>query len=163
VSLYVLLLDKKLDYIRLFRADCPVRPSGRVLWEGDGLRNAYRAMKDLNSRRRPAIVYHVAEKETTKKVAVRIFKKDLRKGWKTRSIQTSYAEAKEAARILREVLNSERLIKRAKVLEDRSIKRQQNEVIMKRLAQVGVKGKRPPKLTDKDLRYLEWYESKKSA
>jgi hypothetical protein len=164
---YVLILDRKLDYIRLFRADCPARPDGKPLWEGDGLRRAYDAMKELNARRKPVRLYHVCSIVVSgRKPTFRVFKSDHPKTvppkvWERISVHTEYRAAIGAVRLLR----SEATERAARERQERRTRKEaakaQDAAMMSRLRKVGVKSKRLPKLTEKDLRYLEWIEAKR--
>nr|WP_250808025.1 hypothetical protein [Neorhizobium tomejilense] len=159
---YVLILDKKLDFIRLFRADCPVRPEGKTLWEGDGLRRAYDAMMELNSRRKPITCYHVCSAAGSKgKLTFKVFKSGHPKVWDRVSTHTAYKGAMEAARTLRREYKEKTAAARAIIVSDRAARRAENNAMLARLRKVGVTSKRVPKLTDKDLRYLAWIEAKR--
>lgn len=139
---YVLILDKHLDYIRVFRADCPVRAEGKTLWEGDGLHRAYEAMKRLNRDRKPIKTYFVCTKlRKDTKTAVRVFM-DPKDEWKKESRHAQFIDAAAAARALRKTID---------------------EKIMRQLCAVGIVRTRLPKLTRKDLMYLEWHERKREA
>lgn len=158
---YVLILDKRLDFIRLFRADCPVRPEGKTLWEGDGLRRAYDAMKTLNERRRPVISYHVCNARTRKGTATyRVFKSTHPKVWECVSTHTSYRSAMDAAKLLRAAERNRLVEVRKQKADERAEKKREKDAMLARLRRVGVNTKTVPKLTAKDLRYLEWLESR---
>ncbi len=158
---YVLILDKRLDYIRLFRADCPLRPEGKALWEGDGLKRAYEAMKSLNRRRKPVLCYFVCSSQKSSKFKkFRCFKSTHPKQWISVSTHTAYREAVEAAKRLREAERSRQDNLKAARKEKRHSDRLEKEAMLGRLRRVGVITKKVPKLTEKDRRYLEWIETR---
>ena len=133
---YVLILDKVRGYIRIFRSDCPVRPAGKVLWEGDGLRKTYDAMKRLNKERRPVVIYYVFLERTNNRIKVSKTPSD------NNSIISKHLAYKEA-------------VTRAK------FERKKHEnIFLQRLEKVGVITNKIPKLTSKDLEYLKWFEKK---
>jgi len=158
---YVLLLDKDRDFIRIFRADSPVRPAGRVLWEGNGLRRTYDAMIRLNRERRPAVLYHVCTAAKGKAIVYRVFKSQTPKHWQTASSHTAYRDALSAARTLREAERARRAEARAAETADRARRKAEEGIMLERLRLAGVKAKRLPRLTEKDIRYLEWLEGRR--
>ena len=158
---YVLILDRRLDFIRLFRADCPVRPEGKTLWEGDGLRRAYDAMKSLNERRRPVLCYYVCMARTPKGTATyRVFKSTHPKVWELVATHLAYRAAMDAAKVLRAAESGRLVSERRARAEERASRKAEKEAMLVRLRRAGVVTKTVPKLTAKDLRYLEWLEAR---
>ena len=144
---YVLMLDGDLDFIRLFRADSPMRPQGDPAWEGDGLRRAYDAMKRLNRERRPIVLYHACTSRAGRGLpACRVFRELPGGDWTLMSTHASLALARAACRVAKEDA------RKAAVARD--------EATLKKLRRVGVDRKKVPRLTAKDIRYLEWMESR---
>lgn len=119
-------------------------------------------MKKLNRERRPVICYFVCtEKSADGKESFRVFKSNHPKLWKSVSMHTTYRAAVEEAKRLR-VLEKERRLEERRAKEARRVRdRSENEVMLARLRKVGVIRKRVPKLTAKDLRYLEWHEERR--
>jgi hypothetical protein len=159
---YVLILDKDRDFIRVFRADCPMRPAWPALWEGNGLRRAYDAMVKLNKDRRPAVCYFVCSVRNASGAAVyRIFKSTHPLLWECISIQTPYKAAVEEAKRLRGLEKNRLTAARTEKRAEREAIRAENEVMLARLRRAHVVSKKVPKLTAKDIRYLEWLESRR--
>lgn len=159
---YVLLLDKERDFIRVFRSDSPMRPAGKVLWEGNGLHRTYAAMVRLNKERRPVPCYNVCSAMNERgRASYRVFKSTHPKVWEQLSMHTVYKEAVEAAKRHR-VLEKTRLAEEKRVRDaDRAEAKAENDALLARLRRAGVVRKKVPKLTAKDLRYLEWLEAKR--
>lgn len=159
---YVLILDKDRDFIRVFRADSPMRPSGKTLWEGDGLRRTYDAMVRLNEARRPAICYYVCVARNTKgRATYRVFKSTHPKVWERVSMHTAYKAAVEDGKRLRG-LEKERIVAATDARKaERAAAKAEKDAILARLRMAGVVRKKVPKLTAKDLRYLEWLEARR--
>lgn len=159
---YVLMLDKERDFIRVFRSDSPMRPLGEPLWEGDGLRRTYSAMVRLNKERRPAPCYYVCSASGKKNLAVyRVFKSSHPKLWIQASMHTSFALAVAAARVLRNLQAQATKEQREAKRTERAARKAEDELILTRLRNAGVVRKKVPKLTAKDIRYLEWLENRK--
>lgn len=159
---YVLMLDKERDFIRVFRSDSPMRPAGKVLWEGNGLHRTYAAMVRLNKERRPVPCYYVCcARDARAKTIYKVFKSTHPKVWQQVSMHTAYGEAVESAKRLRG-LEKERIAgeRRARDVA-RSSEKAEAELMLARLRRAGVVRKKVPKLTAKDLRYLEWLESRR--
>lgn len=159
---YVLLLDKERDFIRVFRSDSPMRPVGKVLWEGNGLHRTYAAMVRLNKERRPVPCYYVCCARSERgRASYRVFKSTHPKVWEQVSMHTVYKEAVEAAKHHRS-LEKTRLAEEKRVRDaDRAAAKAENDALLTRLRRAGVVRKMVPKLTAKDLRYLEWLEAKR--
>ena len=157
---YVLILDKERNFIRLFRSDCSVRPVGKVLWEGDGLRRTYDAMKRLNKERRLAIIYYVYEGKNKKNIKTIKVSKVSPKKKEIISKHLNYKEAILAAKFLRKKEKNIKIEKRDKILARRKKKQECEAILLKRLEKVGVFRKNVPNITPKDLQYLEWFEKK---
>jgi hypothetical protein len=144
---YVLVLDTGRDYVRIFRADSPARPAGAPFWEGDGLHRTYEAMKRINRERRPLECHHLCRDDGQgRKPLFRIFKELPGAGWKhvsTHATRTDAAEAKKRAE-----------------QRTKDLARSAEAALLRKLERVGVVRKKVPKLTAKDLRYLEWMDSR---
>ncbi|MBY3433149.1 hypothetical protein HFN89_03000 [Rhizobium laguerreae] len=159
---YVLILDKDRDFIRVFRADSPMRPSGKALWEGDGLRRTYDAMVRLNEARRPAVCYYVCVARNAQgRATYRIFKTTHPKVWERASMHTVYKTAVEDAKRLRGLEKDRIGIETAARKAGRIAARTEKEATLARLRMAGVVRKKVPKLTAKDIRYLEWLEARR--
>ncbi|MDW9478750.1 hypothetical protein GOB57_08535 [Sinorhizobium meliloti] len=159
---YVLMLDKERDFIRVFRSDSPMRPAGKVLWEGNGLHKTYAAMVRLNTERRPVPCYYVCcVRNDRGQAAYRVFKSSHPKVWERVSMHTVYREAVEGAKRLRRLEKTRIGEERRDKDSARAAARAENELLLARLRRAGVVRKRVPKLTAKDLRYLEWLESRR--
>lgn len=159
---YVLLLDKERDFIRVFRSDSPMRPAGKVLWEGNGLHRTYAAMVRLNKERRPVPCYYVCcARNERGRAAYRVFKSTHPKVWEQVSMHTVYRDAVDAAKQHRGLektrMAEEKRVRDAKRAEAKA----ENDAILARLRRAGVVRKKVPKLTAKDLRYLAWLEAKR--
>jgi hypothetical protein len=156
------MLDKDRDFIRLFRADSPMRPSGKALWEGDGLRRTYDAMVRLNEARRPATCYYVCGARNAKGRAThRVFKSTHPKVWERLSIHTVYKAAVEDAKRLRGLEKERIAVEMEARKAERAAAKSEKDAILARLRMAGVVRKKVPKLTAKDLRYLEWLEARR--
>lgn len=159
---YVLLLDKERDFIRVFRSDSPMRPAGKVLWEGNGLHRTYAAMVRLNKERRPVPCYYVCcVRNERRRASYRVFKSTHPKVWEQVSMHTVYKEAVEAAKHQRG-LEKTRLEEEKRTREvGRATAKAEDDALLARLRRAGVVRKKVPKLTAKDLRYLEWLEARR--
>lgn len=144
---YVLVLCRRRKHIRVFRSDCEVRPEGKVLWEGDGLRATYDAMKALNEQRRPVVSYILCHRLTKKGAdTFRVFKSVQSDGWEKVSLHVSWKAAVEA--------------KATAALEFAGRREEDDRIMLSRLRKAGVVARTVPKLTDKDRRYLDWMDAR---
>jgi len=143
-DLYVVVLDKELDYCRLFRADCEVLPEGEILWSGNGLRRGYDAMIRLNKDRKPVNAYNVCS-STSKagRTVFRLVKDEPRdKGMKVEATFYDYSSAREHLGKLKR--------------ERDAAERANKEKMLRLLRRVGINSNRVPKFTETDRRYIEW-------
>jgi hypothetical protein len=156
------MLDKERNFIRVFRSDSPMRPPGKVLWEGDGLKKTYSEMVRLNKERRPVPCYYVCSaKSARSKIVYKVFKSTPPKVWDQVSMHTAYNLAVESAKRLRG-LEKARIANERKDRElARAAEKAYADIMLARLRRAGVVRKKVPKLTAKDLRYLEWLESRR--
>lgn len=152
---YVLVLDKERDFIRVFRADCDMRPDGIVLWDGNGLTTAYEAMIRLNKERRPIELHHVCVLDGK----LRVFRGQPKADWKSVSTHTSRADALEALRARQAAVvagNAARSRKLAARLRLAGVPEE-------RLGVDERTGNLVSKVTEKDMQYLRWFEVKKTS
>lgn len=143
---YIVIYDKGKDFCRLFRSDSDDLISGEILWSGDGLRNGYDAMIRLNKERKPITTYFVCE-FTSKKghKYYRVLKNTPDKNSVHVATKHIYAEATQES-------------KRRNAIEKEKQENERKELLFI-MERVGIKGKRVPKFTDSDLRYIDWLKS----
>ena len=143
--IYVIILDREVDYCRLFRQDSEHIPDGEVLATVKGLRRGYDAMIRHNAERRPIEAYHVCRKARPKGDFSYRVMKTAAPDWQPVETHVSHAGAKAAlTRLLLERDNrKERAEKEARQI----------------MARTGISGSRIPVFTQADLRYVEWLKA----
>lgn len=141
-TLYVIILDKELGFCRLFREDSPDIPSGEILCSVRGLRRGYDAMMRLNRERRPIVTYHICSRVGAKKHSSYRVMKTVKDGWQ--SIET-YVDYQTARTRLKELAEQRRQAQSAEKAALREI-----------MTRTGMTGRRLPKMTAADIRYIEW-------
>lgn len=140
---YVVVLDKELDFCRLFRTDSIDLPAGETLWSGNGLRRGYDAMIRLNKERRPVSLYHVCSSQSPRgRTVYGVVKGEPAGRWTSLSAFPDYVTARKEMKALTAARDAAEAAEREKA-----------RAIMRR---VGILSKRIPKFTKTDLRYIDW-------
>lgn len=140
---YVVILDKDLDFCRLFRSNSEDAPLGEVLWSGNHLRQGYDAMIRLNKERRPIETYSVCSKQSKKgRIIYKLYKGRPDGDLTLITIHSEYKKARDEIKKLTEARNAEE-----------EAKKQFSFAVMDR---VGIQSKRIPKWTAADLQYISW-------
>jgi hypothetical protein len=148
---YVLVLDKRMDYVKVFRADSDTCPPGPYERTCNGLPFAYREMIRLNNERRPVKVYALGmSPDPSSKPLLKLVLGSLPEGWKPLGTFTDHKAGRTA-------MSSARAAHKADLKKS---KEDADDAILKKLRKLGVNAKRVPRLTEKDRRYLAWRESK---
>lgn len=135
---YIVVLDKELNFCRLFRSDSEDIPAGEILWNGDGLRHGYDAMIRLNKERKPVQSYFVCAATRRGRVTYSVKKSDPGEGYEILCIKNEFKLAAQEVKSLRAKAEQER------------------EKMFGLMKRVGISSKRIPKFTEKDLRYIDW-------
>lgn len=143
MSNYCIVKDDHLGWYKLYRTDSDTVPPGEVLWQGDSLKVGYDKMKSINNTHRKIIIYSVASSisETGRKI-FRIYKETPQAPWTVVKTHMKYDAAKEHLKELKAARDAE---------EEATFERK-----MSILGRVHYTGKRLPKLTATDWKYLDY-------
>lgn len=147
--IYLVALDPRQEFCRLFRADSVEAVGLTPLWTGGGLRAGYDAMIRLNKDRRPTDLFLVCRRQGTKgRASFRLYRTapPADGGWDVLSSHPTHADArKEVSRLVAERSDAEAA---------------ERDRILRTLERLGVRATRMPRLTAADRRYLDWLEAR---
>lgn len=140
---YYILKDDHLGWSKLYRSDSDALPPGEILWKGNSLLAGYDAMKTINTQNREIVRYHLCTSiSAAGREIFRIYKDLPEKPWALIKTHATYPAAKAQLndmRVARDVREKEELEKKLSILR-----------------RVHYEGKKVPKLTATEWKYLEW-------
>ncbi len=143
MALYCIVKDDELGWYKLYRTDSENLPTGEVFWRGDNLKTGYDMMKSVNKQHRKIVIHHVVTSTSGKgRTIYRIIKQSPSAPWSLVKPHMKFDDAKKHLKVLIEARDL-----REKAEFDRK---------MTLLRRAHYAGKRLPRLSETDWKYLEW-------